>query len=181
MANSLFFFFVVVSLSISQQSFADEIPGMLDECKKSCEGSYPLHTYPKVSFHVKNHSEVFLRDYAISVVLKGQYWNARKSNIAYGIRLSYLDCLKLKVIMNFGMFSFRRSRCLLVNKGVGFLLSNNFKPERVRRARILLKYALQVRNERCLLIKLLLVLPCSSAFKEEEEIFVKLNLQYYLS
>lgn len=47
MANSLFFFFVVVSLSILQQSFADEIPGMLDECKKSCEGSYPLHTYPK--------------------------------------------------------------------------------------------------------------------------------------
>ncbi|XP_020624220.1 transmembrane protein 59-like isoform X4 [Orbicella faveolata] len=38
---------VVISLLILQYSFADEPAGILDQCKESCERSYPLHTYPK--------------------------------------------------------------------------------------------------------------------------------------
>ena len=41
---------VVISLLILQSSFADEPVGILDQCKESCERSYPLHTYPKVIF-----------------------------------------------------------------------------------------------------------------------------------
>lgn len=43
--------FVLALLSLTfHQSFADEFASVLEECKKSCERSYPLHTYPKVSF-----------------------------------------------------------------------------------------------------------------------------------
>ncbi|KAL9951153.1 hypothetical protein ACROYT_G043767 [Oculina patagonica] len=37
----------LVSFLILQRSFADDSTGILDECKESCERSYPLHTYPK--------------------------------------------------------------------------------------------------------------------------------------
>ena len=58
MARSLCLLSALVSLLISEQVFADEGLGILDKCKKSCERSYPLHTYPKVS--LKNHSQVVL-------------------------------------------------------------------------------------------------------------------------
>ena len=47
-ARYLHFLLAFVLLSILQCSFADESSGILDECKESCERSYPLHTYPKV-------------------------------------------------------------------------------------------------------------------------------------
>lgn len=42
-----YFLFPFVLLSILRSSFADKSSGILDECKESCERSYPLHTYPK--------------------------------------------------------------------------------------------------------------------------------------
>lgn len=40
--------FVLVFLSLNfHQSLADKFASVLEECKNSCERSYPLHTYPK--------------------------------------------------------------------------------------------------------------------------------------
>ena len=58
MARSLWLLPALVPFLISGQIFADEGLSILDKCKKSCERSYPLHTYPKVS--LKNHSQVVL-------------------------------------------------------------------------------------------------------------------------
>ena len=52
MAKYLGPLFFVVLLLILHHILADQSLGILDDCKNSCERSYPLHTYPKVSFLV---------------------------------------------------------------------------------------------------------------------------------
>lgn len=121
MARSLCLLSALVSLLISEQVFADEGLGILDKCKKSCERSYPLHTYPKVS--LKNHSQVVLlcNFFVLEISDHAVYtWNP--TNIPNLMRLFLLFLSETRVISIVLMLIFhRRSLCLLVNKGVDYL------------------------------------------------------------
>lgn len=114
---------VLVFLSLNfHQSLADEFASVLEECKNSCERSYPLHTYPKVSFFM--HYSLCYNNCSLLESLVGN----EGLSTEFLMHPSFLR-LVFKQAASFVLIFvlFRKSLCMHVNKGVDFRLSNNFK------------------------------------------------------
>lgn len=128
---------VVISLLILQYSFADEPAGILDQCKESCERSYPLHTYPKVIFWAYElwrrfmwHCTCVLIDWLLRTLCCSQPCGnlPEKKELQLEILFFTVICFTKTLVITSFLFSIlRRSLCLLVNKGVGFPLSPSWK------------------------------------------------------
>lgn len=127
---------VLVFLSLNfHHSLADEFASVLEECKNSCERSYPLHTYPKVSFFM--HCTLCYNCSLLESLVGNEGLSTEFLIHPCFLRLVFNQATSFVLIF----VLFRKSLYMHVNKGVDFRLSNNFKLVEIQTIGTLRKHA----------------------------------------